>query len=193
MELHDALRSVVVQHGSAMLSDGVGFRGVLDDVLEEDQATTGDINLLVDAVRLRAFASMTSMLDSGAQVTAAVEEAGSRLARDRGSADVAGAQWACAVLGFAIGKVSDAEVRRYRTQHAGPPQQTAPHQTGQPLPPTQFPAQQPPQPTAQPPAPAPQAPVPPTQYPAAQPTAFASTGGAPTGGAPMPPGPVPPG
>lgn len=186
MELHENLYALGLRLGREVFDDPDSFRGALDDFLDEDSATTGDINLLVDAVRLRAFASMTSMLDSGAQVTAAIEEAGSRLARDRGSADVAGAQWACAVLGFAIGKVSDAEVRRYRTQHAGPPQQTAPHQTGQPLPPTQFPAQQPP-PTAQPPAQAQQPPVPPTQYPAAQPTAFAQSGGAPT-----PPGAVPP-
>ena len=49
----------------------------------------------------------------------AIEEAGNRLARNRGSADVAGAQWACAVLGFAVGKVADADVRRYRTQTPG--------------------------------------------------------------------------
>ena len=120
MELHENLYALGLRLGREVFDDPDSFRGALDDFLDEDAATTGDINLLVDAVRLGAFGSMTSMLGSGAQVTAAVEEAGSRLARDRGSADVAGAQWACAVLGFAIGKVSDAEVRRYRTQHAHP-------------------------------------------------------------------------
>jgi hypothetical protein len=138
MELHENLYALGLRLGREVFDDPETFRGALDDFLDEDAATTGDINLLVDAVRLGAFSSMTSMIGSGAQVPAAVEEAGQRLARDRGSADVSGAQWACAVLGFAIGKVSDAEVRRYRTQHAGPPQ------TQQPLPPTQFPAQQPP-------------------------------------------------
>lgn len=158
MELHENLYALGLRLGREVFSDPDSFRGALDDFLDEDAATTGDINLLVDAVRLGAFQSMTTMIDSGAQVTAAVEEAGARLARDRGSADVAGAQWACAVLGFAIGKVNDADVRRYRTQHAVPPPPS------QPLPPTQFPAQQPPAPTQQPPQP----PAAPTQYPAQQ-------------------------
>src|SRR5687768_15777695 len=136
MELHENLYALGLRLGREVFEDPDSFRGALDDFLDEESATTGDINLLVDAVRLGGFSSMTSMLGSGAQVTAAVEEAGSRLARDRGSADVAGAQWACAVLGFAIGKVSDAEVRRYRTQHASP------QPPSQPLPPTQFPQQQ---------------------------------------------------
>jgi hypothetical protein len=108
MELHESLYALGLRLGREVFDDPDSFRGALDDFLDEDSATTGDINLLVDAVRLGAFSSMTSMIGSGAQVTAAVEEAGNRLARDRGSADVAGAQWACAVLGFAIGKVSDA-------------------------------------------------------------------------------------
>jgi len=138
MELHESLYALGLRHGREVFDDPDSFRGALDDFLDEDSATTRDINLLVDAVRLGAFSSMTTMIDSGALVAAAIEEAGKRLARDRGSADVAGAQWACALLGFAIGKVSDAEVRRYRTQHA------TPQPPSQPLPPTQFPAQQPP-------------------------------------------------
>ena len=171
MELHENLYALGLQLGREVFEDPDSFRGALDDFLDEDSATTGDINLLVDAVRLGGFSSMTSMLGSGAQVTAAVEEAGSRLARDRGSADVAGAQWACAVLGFAIGKVSDAEVRRYRTQHA------TPQPPSQPLPPTQFPGQQQPPPPQQPPPSA----VPPTQYPGAP-----VTGAPPPGTGPLP-------
>ncbi len=163
MELHENLYALGLRLGREVFEDPDSFRGALDDFLDEESATTGDINLLVDAVRLGGFSSMTSMLGSGAQVTAAVEEAGSRLARDRGSADVAGAQWACAVLGFAIGKVSDAEVRRYRTQHASP------QPSSQPLPPTQFPQQPPP------------SPAPPTQYPGAP-----VTGGPPPGTGPLP-------
>lgn len=175
MELHENLYALGQRLGREVFDDPDSFRGALDDFLDEESATTGDINLLVDAVRLGAFASMTSMLDSGAQVTAAVDEAGSRLARDRGSADVAGAQWACAVLGFAIGKVGDAEVRRYRTQHA------TPLPPRQPLPPTQFPGQQ------QPPGP-----VPPTRYPGAPPTGAAPPPTAQPMYAPAPPPPQPP-
>ncbi len=127
MELHENLYALGLRLGREVFDDPDSFRGALDDFLDEDSATTGDINLLVDAVRLGAFASMTSMIGSGAQVIAAVEEAGSRLARDRGSADVAGAQWACAILAFAIGKASAHEVQRYRTQQADPlPSEGAP-------------------------------------------------------------------
>jgi hypothetical protein len=186
MELHESLYALGLRLGREVFDDPDSFRGALDDFLDEDSATTGDINLLVDAVRLGAFSSMTSMIGSGAQVTAAVEEAGNRLARDRGSADVAGAQWACAVLGFAIGKVSDAEVRRYRTQHAAP---------SQPLPPTQFPAQQ--QLQGVPPTQRPGVPVSGAQptaagpLPAAQPTAQPFFGQQGSGGVPTPPVNVP--
>ncbi|NHA00165.1 hypothetical protein G5V59_08505 [Nocardioides sp. W3-2-3] len=84
MELHDALRDVVTRHGESMLADSMGFRGVLDDVLEEDQASTGDINLLTDAVRFDVLTPLKAMIDSGADAGRAVEEAGARLARDRG-------------------------------------------------------------------------------------------------------------
>jgi hypothetical protein len=183
MELHESLYALGLRLGREVFEDPDSFRGALDDFLDEDSATTGDINLLVDAVRLGAFASMTSMIGSGAQVTAAVEEAGNRLARDRGSADVAGAQWACAVLGFAIGKVSDAEVRRYRTQHA------TPQPPSQPLPPTQFPAQPGAAPTQRPGVPVPGGqPTAQGPLPTAQPL-YAHPG---SGGVPSPPVNVPP-
>lgn len=180
MELHDAIRSVVVQHGSGMLSDGVGFRGLLDDVLEEDQATTGDINLLVDAVRFDVLSSLSAMIDSGADVSRAVEEAGARLARERGGDDHAAASWAAAVLGYALGKVPEAIVLRYRSQR--PPSQ---------LPPPSAP----PTPSAAPPAPPVQSP-PPTVWPAQghpAPSVGPGYGSAPQPGAPSPYTGYPPG
>jgi hypothetical protein len=134
MELHESLYALAQRLGLEVFGDHDSFRGALDDFLDEESATTGDINLLVDAVRLGAFAAMTSMLDSGASVPAAIEEAGNRLARDRGGADVAGAQWACAMLAFAIGKASDPELRRYRTE-----QQPTVEEVPPPLPPTELP------------------------------------------------------
>lgn len=113
MELHEAIRELVDAHGVSMFSDAGGFRGVLDDVLEEDQATTGDINLLVDAVRFDAVTPLSAMIDGGADPTRAVEEAGQRLARDRGGADHIAASWAAAVLGYAVGKVPVDVVRRF--------------------------------------------------------------------------------
>lgn len=148
MELHDHLYALGLRMGREVFDDADGFRGALDDFLDEDAATTGDINLLVDAVRLGAFRSMTTLLDGGADVRAAIEEAGGRLARDRGSVDVAGAQWACAVLGFAVGRVADPDVRRYRSQHPVDPGMAATI-----LPSTPQPPAQPPVPPQQPGAP----------------------------------------
>ncbi len=138
MELHESLYALGRSQGRELFNDADSFRGALDDYLDENSATTGDINLLVDAVRLGAFQSMATMLDSGADAQRAVADAGARLARDRGSSDVGGAMWACAALGYAIGKVSDADVRRYRTQHSsqgspppvGPATVLPPSQTG---------------------------------------------------------------
>ncbi len=105
MELHESLAQLARDHGESLFTDADAFRGALDDYLDEGSASTGTINLLTDAVRLGALQGMVTMLDSGASVEDAVESAGQRLSRDRGSADVAGSQWACAVLGYALGKV----------------------------------------------------------------------------------------
>lgn len=143
MELHESLYALGRSQGRELFNDADSFRGALDDYLDEDSATTGDINLLVDAVRLGAYQAMISMLDSGADADRAVTEAGNRLARDRGSADVGGAKWALAVLGYATGRVSDVQVRAYRTQHASAP---VPPPAGPPtvLPPAGAPASSPP-------------------------------------------------
>ncbi|MFC5728000.1 MULTISPECIES: hypothetical protein [Nocardioides] len=151
MELHEALRELVASHGTSILADATGFRGVLDDVLEEDQASTGDINLLVDAVRFDALTPLTQMIDGGADPARAVEEAGMRLARNRGGDDQAASSWASAVLGYAVGRVPEAVVMRYRSHRpastalpppgaaaAGPPLQSPP-QTAWPSPPTMLP------------------------------------------------------
>ncbi len=185
MELHESLYALGRSQGRELFNDADSFRGALDDYLDEDSATTGDINLLVDAVRLGAYQAMTSMLDSGADADRAVNEAGSRLARDRGSADVGGAMWALAVLGYATGKVSDAQVRRYRTQHASAP---TPPPAG---PPTMLPPAA--QGSAPAPRPGPSAPVPPpgvTQPPPTSPV-WPSSGGTPVSPASAPaPAPV---
>ena len=115
MELHESLYALGEAFGSQVFDDPDSFRGALDDFLDEGAASTGDINLLADAVRLGAFRRMRQMLASGATPMAAVDAAGELLARERGSADVAGSRWACAVLGYATGDLSGAEVRQYRT------------------------------------------------------------------------------
>lgn len=115
MELHETLADLVRTHGPSILDDAAGFRGILDDVLEEHQASTGDINLLVDAVRFDALTALIGMIDDGADPARAVEEAGARLARDRGGDDLAAGSWATAVLGYAVGRVPEAHVLRYRS------------------------------------------------------------------------------
>lgn len=177
MELHESLYALGQAQGRELFSDADSFRGALDDWLDEEAASTGDINLLVDAVRLGAFGSMSSMLDSGADSDRAIADAGARLARDRGSADVGGSMWALAVLGYANGRVSETQVRHYQAQHASrqvPPGTAVPPPAGAPT------------------AVKPQSPVPPvTQRPAATPPSnpvWPSSGGNPT----AVPGPPPP-
>lgn len=187
MELHESLAQLARDHGESLFAEADAFRGALDDYLDEGSASTGTINLLTDAVRLGALQSMVTMLDSGAGVEDAVESAGQRLSRDRGSADVAGSQWACAVLGYALGKVPVELATRLRpdaltaeTPHGEPGGSTAPRPAVSPdahlSEPTNIarpedlpgysPAQQWPSPTSAPPsAQAPATPPQPTQLP----------------------------
>ena len=139
MELHENLYELGLTSGRGVFDDADLLRAALDDYLDEAAASTGDINLLVDAVRLGAFRMMQSTIDSGAEPTLAVESAGDMLARDRGSSDVTAARWACAVLGFAVGKVSATDVRRFdRTITQQRPPAYPPAVTQQPASPAQH-------------------------------------------------------
>ncbi|WP_193608333.1 PT domain-containing protein [Nocardioides lijunqiniae] len=120
MELHETLHELGVASGRGVFDDADLLRAALDDYLDEGAASTGDINLLVDAVRLGALRMMLATIDSGAEPARAVEAAGEMLARDRGTSDVAATRWACAVLGFAVDRVGADDVRRF-DRHA--PQQ----------------------------------------------------------------------
>ncbi|GAA5155059.1 hypothetical protein GCM10023340_39670 [Nocardioides marinquilinus] len=151
MQLHEHLYALGQRLGRDVFDDADGFRGALDDFLDEDAASTGEINLLVDAVRLGALRSMVTTLDSGGDVLRAVEEAAARLARDRGSADLDGARWALAALGYGLGRVSDPDVQRYRSAAAPDADASSPA-----VPPTVLPTVLPP------PSPGPQGWTPPT-------------------------------
>lgn len=139
MELHESLAELVAAVGEQVLDDADRLRAALDDYLDEGSASTGDINLLVDAVRLGAYAWMRSTIASGGEGAKAVEAAGVLLARDRGSRDLDTARWACAVLGFAVGEVGDADVRRYRTRTMEVPLGAAPADGPSLSPPTPAP------------------------------------------------------
>jgi hypothetical protein len=118
--MHEVLLGLVERLGPGVFDDPDNFRGALDDVLDEG-ASVGEQNLVVDAVRLGAYASMVTMLQQGGDPSSTVAQAGERLARDRGGDDRVSASWACACLAYAIGAVGEAEVRHYRTARRRPP------------------------------------------------------------------------
>jgi hypothetical protein len=185
VEIHLAVRDIVDQVGRAVLRETDQFRAVLDDVLDEDAADTGEVNLLVDAVRFDTVGQLVRMLDSDADVMRAVETAGAGFARLRGGADVRAASWACAVLGFAIGRVPEQVVLDLAPRRSpGPPRTpTAPTPAVPPVPPApapppSMPSMPPSMPTPPPPTPtwgytAPTAAPPPPSYTA---TSRGSTG-----------------
>jgi hypothetical protein len=117
--MHEVLRGLVARLGPGVFDDPDNFRGALDDVLDEG-ASLGDQNLVVDAVRLGAYASMITMLEQGGDPASTIAQAGARLARDRGGDDRISASWACACLAYAVGAIGEAEVRNYRTVRRAP-------------------------------------------------------------------------
>jgi hypothetical protein len=134
VDLHQHLRDLVARQGPDVVEGPEVFRAALDDFLTEDEATTGELNLLVDAVRLGAIRRMLSILDQGADPAAAVREAGDALARDRGTDDTARSRWAVAALGFALGRLSEDHLRPGPAPEPAPP--PTPPPTPAPAPPT---------------------------------------------------------
>ncbi len=76
MALHHSLRDLVSVRGAGVVEEAEEFRGVLDDFLAEDEATLGELNLLVDAVRLGALRRVLDVMAHGAAPQAAIREAG---------------------------------------------------------------------------------------------------------------------
>jgi hypothetical protein len=155
-DLHEQLRSLVSQHGVGIAENAEQFRAALDDYLTEQDASQGELNLLVDAVRLGDVDRLKTMLDNGADAEAAVREAGGELARDR-SSDEQRARWAVAALGYALGRVGIDTVRQQLEGDATrlpfgatapaaqrPPVQSPPYEPPVQSPPQQQPAQSPP-------------------------------------------------
>ena len=158
-DLHEQLRNLVSQHGARIAENAEQFRAALDDYLTEADASQGELNLLVDAVRLGGVERLLAMLDNGADPDAAVREAGGALARDR-SSDEQRSRWAVAAMGYALGRVGDEIVRGQLGGEATrlPYGATAP---AAPTPPVQSPVQSPPyQPPVQSPVQSPAWPTP---------------------------------
>ncbi len=113
MALHHSLRELVSVRGAGVVDEAEEFRGVLDDFLAEDEATLGELNLLVDAVRLGALRRVLDVMANDAAPQAAIREAGAALARDRGTDDPTRSCWALASLCFALGKADESLVRAF--------------------------------------------------------------------------------
>ncbi|GAA3647718.1 hypothetical protein GCM10022237_04100 [Nocardioides ginsengisoli] len=111
MAVHDELADLARSAGGQVFEDADSFRAAVDDFVPEGSITTGELNLLVDAIRLRALGRLVEMLDRDADVGAAIDAAGDQLARDRGTSETGGARWALATLGYALGRVDEAQVR----------------------------------------------------------------------------------
>jgi hypothetical protein len=120
MDLHRHLRDLVTRQGSSVVDTAEVFRAALDDYLTEDEATTGELNLLVDAVRLGGVHRLVTLVENGADQAAAVHEADDAFARDRGTDDRARCRWAVAVVGYALGRVDEAVVRENEADSPGP-------------------------------------------------------------------------
>lgn len=126
MELHEQLAALAAQRGRAVFANPEGLRAALEDFLDEQSASVGELNLLVDAVRLGGLAQLEANLAHGAQPEAAVAAAGEFLARQRGTTDQGSCQWACAALGHAVGVVPAPVAQRlhafYRSGSPATPQ-----------------------------------------------------------------------
>lgn len=179
MDLHEHLRELVARQGPNVVDTAETFRAALDDFLTEDEATTGELNLLVDAVRLGAVVRLRSIMDHGGSPQAALEEAGDAFARDRGTDDLPRCRWAVAVVGYALGLLEAADV-----PPTGP--QSIPSVTQRPAP-TAPPAYAPTVPP--PPAPPSERPPPPAPATANTPRTFPSTEDLAPGPVPVVPGP----
>ncbi|MFC7505784.1 hypothetical protein, partial [Nocardioides sp. GCM10030258] len=114
MGMHNELARLVEQAGPGVLDDADSFRAALDDFLAEDAATRGELNLLVDAVRLGTFARLMDQVEHGAETTQATRLLGRELARDRGTTESTSAAWALGVLAFAVGKLDEPDLTELR-------------------------------------------------------------------------------
>lgn len=112
--VHNELARLVEQAGPGVLDDADSFRAALDDFLAEDAATRGELNLLVDAVRLGTFARLLNQVEHGAEITQATRLLGRELARDRGTTESTSAAWALGVLAFAVGKLDEPDLTELR-------------------------------------------------------------------------------
>lgn len=134
MALQESLRSLVLARGVEVLADADEFRAALDDYLAEEEATRGEVNLLVDTVRLGALGRLWHLLDQGGDPRVAVATVADELARDRGTDDPARPRWALAVLTYAGSRFDEEQVRRALADAGTAPTPSAPPPARSPAP-----------------------------------------------------------
>lgn len=112
--MHNDLARLVEEAGPGVLDDADSFRAALDDFLAEDAATRGELNLLVDAVRLGTFARLMNQVEHGAEINQAIRLLGLELARDRGTSESTSAAWALGALAFAVDRLDEDDLAALR-------------------------------------------------------------------------------
>lgn len=147
MTLEARLSELVATRGADVLGDPGEFRAALDDYLTDDEIEPGDRNVLTDAVRLGALRRLLELLGQGSDPRAAIIEAGSALARERGSDDAHRSLRATALLGYAAGRIDEQVLGSFATGSAPivgqraldpAPVPTAPRTAAEGLPPTRI-------------------------------------------------------
>lgn len=124
--MHNDLARLVEEAGRGVLEDADSFRAALDDFLAEDAATRGELNLLVDAVRLGTFARLMNQVEHGAEINQAIRLLGLELARDRGTSESTSAAWALGVLAFAVDRLDEDDLAALRVAMMPPEGRAAP-------------------------------------------------------------------
>lgn len=118
--VHHEVARLVEHAGRGVVDDADSFRAALDDFLDEGEATRGELNLLVDAVRLGTFARLESQVEHGAEINPAISLLSADLSRDRGTTESTSAAWALGVLAFAVGRLGEADLAHLRAAMVPP-------------------------------------------------------------------------
>lgn len=124
--MHNDLARLVQEAGRGVLEDADSFRAALDDFLAEDAATRGELNLLVDAVRLGTFERLMSQVEHGAEINQAIRLLGLELARDRGTSESTSAAWALGALAFAVDRLEEDDLAALRDAMVPPDARATP-------------------------------------------------------------------
>ena len=166
MNLHDHLRDLVARQGPSVVDSAESFRAALDDFLSEDEATTGELNLLVDAVRLGAVNGWARSWTMAARPAPRWRRPATASLAIAAPTTCPGAGGRSAVVGYALGRIEVGDIPPLDPSGSVPAPPPAPPPVSSPAPPPSPPStSQPPRTFPQteavswPPAPPPSAPT----------------------------------